>query len=57
MSIREWNYKAQDPSVRHVGPTAQDFYSAFKLSASDTTITTTDIDGVALERLYMAYVG
>ena len=48
MSVREWNYKAQDASVRHIGPTAQDFYSAFKLSASDTTITTSDIDGVAL---------
>ena len=48
LSVREWNYKAQDSSVRHVGPTAQDFYSAFKLSANDTTITTTDIDGVAL---------
>ena len=48
LSVREWNYKSQDSSVRHIGPTAQDFYSAFKLSASDTTITTTDIDGVAL---------
>lgn len=48
MPIREWNYKAQDSTVRHVGPTAQDFYAAFRLAASDTTITTSDIDGVAL---------
>jgi hypothetical protein len=48
MPVREWNYKSQDPTVRHVGPTAQDFYAAFKLAASDTTITTTDMDGIAL---------
>jgi endosialidase-like protein/trimeric autotransporter adhesin len=48
MDVPEWNYKSQDSSVRHVGPTAQDFYAAFRLSASDTTITTTDIDGIAL---------
>src|SRR4030095_2775398 len=45
MAVREWNYKSQDSTVRHVGPTAQDFYAAFRLAASDTTITTTDIDG------------
>jgi hypothetical protein len=48
MPVREWNYKAQDSTVRHVGPSAQDFYAAFKLASSDTTITTTDIDGIAL---------
>jgi hypothetical protein len=48
MPVREWSYKAQDSTVRHMGPTAQDFYAAFKLDRSDTTITTTDIDGVAL---------
>ena len=25
MSIQEWNYKAQDASIRHIGPTAQEF--------------------------------
>ena len=48
MPVREWSYKSQDSTVRHLGPTAQDFYAAFKLDKSDTTITTTDIDGVAL---------
>ena len=48
MRVREWNYKAQDPSIRHLGPTAQDFYAAFGLGESDTTITTTDIDGINL---------
>lgn len=48
MPIREWSYKSQDASTRHLGPTAQDFYAAFKLGESNLTITTTDIDGVNL---------
>jgi len=31
-----------------MGPMAQDFYAAFGLGGSDTTITTVDPDGVAL---------
>jgi FtsZ-binding cell division protein ZapB len=57
LPISEWNYKAQDRSNRHLGPMAQDFYEAFKLGGigNDTTITTTDIDGVnmvAIQALY-----
>jgi len=48
MHVQEWSYKAQDPSIRHLGPTAQDFFAAFGLGESDTTITTTDIDGINL---------
>lgn len=46
--VTEWNYKSQDKTNHHIGPMAQDFYSAFKLSGigNDTTITTSDIDGV-----------
>ena len=46
--VTEWNYKAQDKTNHHIGPMAQDFYAAFELSGigNDTTITTTDIDGV-----------
>lgn len=56
MQVRSWNYKAQGPSIRHVGPTAQDFHAAFGFGTSDRTITTTDIHGInmlaaqALER-------
>lgn len=48
LPITEWNYKTQAPNVKHIGPMAQDFYQAFKLAGpgNDTTITTTDIDGV-----------
>ncbi len=48
LSIPQWTYRAQDPSIRHLGPTAQDFYAAFGLGESALTITTTDIDGVSL---------
>ncbi len=48
LPIPSWSYRAQDASVRHLGPTAQDFHAAFGLGESDTTITTTDADGVAL---------
>ena len=46
MPIESWNYKSQDASIRHLGPTAQDFHAAFGLGESDTRINTVDIDGV-----------
>lgn len=48
MSIETWNYKAQDDTVRHIGPTAQDFRTAFRLGNDDKRIMTVDADGVAL---------
>jgi hypothetical protein len=48
MPLQSWNYKAQAPGIRHLGPTAQDFYAAFQLGESDTTINTVDADGVNL---------
>jgi hypothetical protein len=48
MPIREWNYKAQDSAIRHVGPTAQDFHAAFGLGEDPLRISTIDADGVAL---------
>jgi len=46
MPIPSWTYKAQDTSIRHLGPMAQDFYAAFGLGQSDLTITTSDISGI-----------
>ncbi len=46
--VATWNYKAQDDSIRHMGPMAQDFYAAFGLGLGDTSIDTIDPDGVAL---------
>jgi len=48
LPIATWNYKSQDPAIRHMGPTAQDFKAAFGLGESDTGITSIDADGVAL---------
>jgi hypothetical protein len=48
LPIESWNYRTQSASVRHLGPTAQDFYGAFRLGESDTTITATDMAAVSL---------
>ena len=46
--IATWNYKAQDKSIRHIGPMAQDFAAAFKVGEDEHGISTVDADGVAL---------
>jgi hypothetical protein len=46
--VSTWNYKAQDRSIRHMGPMAQDFYAAFGLDTTDKGINTVDMDGVVL---------
>lgn len=46
LPISEWQFKGEE--ARHVGPMAQDFYAAFDLGNSETTIATVDADGVAL---------
>ncbi len=48
LPIATWNYKAQDESIRHIGPMAQDFSAAFGVGEKETMITTLDADGVAL---------
>jgi hypothetical protein len=48
LPVSTWKYKAQDESVRHIGPMAQDFKAAFGVGETDTGITTVDADGVAL---------
>jgi hypothetical protein len=51
LSIQEWSYKAQDPAIRHVGPTAQEFYAAFGLGEAPLRIGTADADGIALRAI------
>lgn len=48
LPISCWNYKSQPDSIRHIGPTAQDFYSAFNVGEDEKHITTIDADGIAL---------
>ena len=55
LPIERWSYKAEDRSVRHLGPMAQDFYDAFGLGDSDTSIATVDADGVALAAIQALY--
>jgi hypothetical protein len=47
LPITGWSYKSS-PSVRHIGPMAQDFFAAFNLGRDDKHITTVDEGGVAL---------
>ena len=46
LPISEWSYKA-DPTTRHVGPMAQDFYSAFNIGTDEKHISPIDEGGVA----------
>jgi hypothetical protein len=46
--IERWSYKFDPTHITHMGPMAQDFWNAFHLGESDTTISTLDPDGVAL---------
>jgi hypothetical protein len=48
LPVQTWNYRAEDANVRHIGPTAQDFYAAFNVGRDDKSIGTVDADGVAL---------
>src|SRR5688500_14256171 len=46
--ITRWSFKAQDAAITHVGPMAQDFYSAFGLGEDERYINSADVDGIAL---------
>jgi len=48
LPITQWNYKIEDPSVMHIGPIAEDFYSLFGLAGTNKFISTIDPSGVAL---------
>jgi len=46
--IQTWNYKDDDPAIRHMGPMAQDFYAAFGLGNTDKVIFHIDAVSVCL---------
>ena len=48
LPISEWSYKADSPSVRHIGPMSEDFHAAFGLGKTDKGLTSVDTTGVAL---------
>ena len=53
--VSMWNYKVEDQCNHHVGPMAQDFYAAFGLNDSDTSIATIDADGISLAAIQGLY--
>ena len=55
MPVGQYNLASQDPSIQHMGPTAQDFHAAFGLGESDTLINSLDTDGVALAAIQGLY--
>jgi len=48
MQISTWNYKAQNETIRHAGPMAQDFHAAFGLGEDECHLSSVDVDGIAL---------
>ena len=48
MDVTTWSYNTEADSIRHMGPTAQDFRKAFGLGDSEKAIATVDADGVSL---------
>ena len=55
LPILTWNYKTQAASIRHMGPTAQDFHAAFGLGEDDKHISNVDSEGIALAGVQVLY--
>jgi hypothetical protein len=53
--VSTWNYKEEDASIRHVGPMAQDLYTAFGFGDSEKSITTIDADGISFAAIQGLY--
>ena len=53
--ISIWYYRSQDPSIRHIGPMAQDFHAAFHVGQDNRYISTVDEEGVALAAIQELY--
>jgi hypothetical protein len=55
MPVSTWSYKSDDPSVRHLGPMAQDFYAAFGLGDTDRAYNSIDAHGVEMAAIKALY--
>lgn len=55
LPIKEWSYKSDSPSVRHLGPMAQDFRAAFNLGKDDRHIDLIDANGVTMAAVQALY--
>lgn len=50
-----WSYKTDDPSVRHLGPMAQDLHQAFGLGGTDKAYDPVDAHGIAFASVKALY--
>ncbi len=50
MPIVRWSFRGA-PAVTHIGSVPQDFYEAFGLGTSDTTIGHMDVSGISLRAI------
>ncbi|HEY0043890.1 MAG TPA: tail fiber domain-containing protein [Allosphingosinicella sp.] len=48
LPITTWNYTSEGAGVRHLGPMAEDFYTAFGLGVGNTSIGVQDLASVSL---------
>jgi len=55
MPITTWSYKSDDPSVRHMGMMAQDFYGEFGLGSTDKAFNPIDAHGVEMAAIQALY--
>ncbi len=55
LPITTWSYKAEDQSVRHIGPMAQDFAAMFGVGQDDKHINMVDANGIALAAIQALY--
>jgi hypothetical protein len=55
LPLTSWNYKAEDPAIRHIGPMAQDFAKAFGLGEDNRRINVVDANGVTLASIQALY--
>jgi hypothetical protein len=53
--VATWSYKSDDPSIRHMGPMAQDFYGEFGLGNTDRAYSPIDAHGVAFAAIQALY--
>ena len=48
LPVLKWNYKLEDPTIKHIGPIAEDFYSLFDVGNDNKHISSLDPAGVAI---------
>lgn len=51
LPITEWNYRGENPDIKHIGPVAQDFHRIFSVGNDSTSISTIDPAGIALSAI------